>query len=121
MLRNAGAGLFEEADVAFMSRLLEKSGTGEATAWPPGILRCRRRGEAQDKSMAAARAEAEAVICGSLAALFEKTGVRPKEVSSFLVHAMTPIHDDQDHCTVYMIHEVDSLALICSSTPSYMC
>ena len=79
MLRNAGEA-FSEADIEFQSKVLDNSGTGEATAWPPGIIRCLDKGQAQDQSVAASRAEADAVICGCLEKLFETTGVKPKQV-----------------------------------------
>ena len=42
-----------------MKRLLDKSGTGEDTAWPPGLARCKDGTDEPDASMAAARLEAE--------------------------------------------------------------
>jgi len=88
MLANAGEQekSFDENDTAFMSKVLHNSGTGDATAWPPGILQCRERGVKQDQSMAAARAEAEAVIYGCLSELFQTTGVTPKEVDFLIIN-----------------------------------
>jgi len=85
MLKQAGRDSFTPDDVAFMQRLLEKSGTGESTAWPPGILRCL-KGEPQDQSMQAARDEAETVICSCLDSLFAKTGINPKEVDFLIIN-----------------------------------
>jgi len=86
ILANAGHSTFTSEDVDFMKRLLDKSGTGEATAFPPGIIRCREVGHEQDQSMAAARREAEVVICDCLGQLFAKTGVRPKEVDFLVIN-----------------------------------
>ena len=35
-----------------------------------------------DETMAACREEANTVVCGALEALFERTGVKPKEVTA---------------------------------------
>merc|ERR1719310_2209956 len=69
-----------------MSKVLSSSGTGDATAWPPGILKCLDETQRQDQSMASTREEAEAVICSCLAAMFEKTKVTPKEVDFLIIN-----------------------------------
>jgi len=88
MLKNAGksAESFGEPELEFMGKVLGNSGTGEATAWPPGILRCREPGQPQDQSMQAARAEAETVICACLDDLFKRTGIQPKEVDFLVIN-----------------------------------
>jgi len=77
---------FTESDVAFQNKVLGNSGTGDRTAWPPGIVRCRQPGVAQDQTMEATRAEAEKVICDCLQALFERTKVSPKEVDFLVIN-----------------------------------
>jgi len=79
---------FSEEDLDFMRRLLEKSGTGQSTAWPPGLVRCLkdREGIEQDQSMQATRDEAEAVICTCLQTLFESSGVAPREVDFLVIN-----------------------------------
>ena len=46
---------FEDSDVTFMQKVLSNSGTGDKTAWPPGITRCRDPDARQDESMVTAR------------------------------------------------------------------
>ena len=82
--RNPGCS-FAEGDIEFMGKVLGNSGTGDATAWPPGIHRCREPGVRQDQSMEATRQEAETVVCSCLEGLFAQTGVTPKEVDLILV------------------------------------
>ena len=77
---------FTESDRAFQQKVLSNSGTGDRTAWPPGIVRCRTPGLAQDQSMEATRAEAEKVICDCLKDLFARTGVSPKEVDFLVIN-----------------------------------
>ena len=79
---------FTEADVAFMAKVLANSGTGDATAWPPGIVRLldAQPGSLADETMAACRHEAESVVCGSMEELFAKTGVKPKEVDFLIIN-----------------------------------
>jgi len=88
MLKHAGQGesSFRETELEFMGKVLNNSGTGEATAWPPGIVQCRDSGVKQDQSMEAARKEAETVICSCLEDLFQKTGVQPKEVDFLVIN-----------------------------------
>ena len=46
-----------------MQRILDRSGTGPATAWPPGIVQCLKSKDTKaDRSIAASRKEAETVI-----------------------------------------------------------
>ena len=65
IMRNSGKveKSFDEDDLAFMGKILANSGTGAATAWPPGIIRCKQPGVKQDQSVQGAREEAEVVIC----------------------------------------------------------
>ena len=75
-----------ETELEFMHKVLGNSGTGEATAWPPGIIKCCEPGTAQDQSMIAARKEAETVICSCLDDLFKRTGIQPKEVDFLIIN-----------------------------------
>eukprot|EP01036_Dinobryon_divergens_P040410 gene40410-53420_t len=49
---------FTEDSIDFMNRMLERSGCGPSTAWPPGIVRCL-KGEKADRSVEGARAESQ--------------------------------------------------------------
>lgn len=51
---------FSEDSLQFMKRMLEQSGVGPATAWPPGIVQML-HGEKQDDSVEASRKEAEVI------------------------------------------------------------
>ena len=88
ILRNAGhqRQSFDEPDVTFMEKVLANSGTGEATAWPPSMIKVIQDGVVPDESMQAARTEAEAVICSSLQRLLDQTGVRPKDIDILVVN-----------------------------------
>ena len=48
---------FTEDSIDFMKRLLERSGTVQSTAWPPGIVQCLEDGKKTDRSMEASRKE----------------------------------------------------------------
>lgn len=88
ILRNAGhqRQSFEETDVAFMEKVLANSGTGESTAWPPSMIKCKQPGVLPDEGMAAARKEAEVVLCSTMEQLLERTGVRSKDVDFLVVN-----------------------------------
>ena len=88
ILKNTGVqeDSFSEEDLEFMTKVIGNSGTGETTAWPPGIRRCIDKNLRQDQTMATTRAEAETVICGCMADVFEKTGVQPKEVDFLIIN-----------------------------------
>ena len=64
-----------------MERILNVSGTGEATHWPPGSTRLLTGADKPDESIEAARDEAKTVIFGCLDELFEKTKIDPRRVS----------------------------------------
>ena len=54
---------FTEDSLDFMKRILERSGTGQATAWPPGIVKSLQPdAPVADRSIAASRKEAETVL-----------------------------------------------------------
>lgn len=58
---------FSEESVQFMERMLNQSGVGPATAWPPGINRCF-KDEPYDSSIEASREEAEVSELSTLVA-----------------------------------------------------
>lgn len=77
---------FNEEDLAFMEKVLSNSGTGDKTAWPPGIVRCLDPALSQDESLACARHEAETIVCGALESLFRSTSIQPKEVDFLIIN-----------------------------------
>lgn len=50
MMKNQNC--FTDDSIGFMERLLERSGTGQSTAWPPGIVQCL-HGKETDRSIEA--------------------------------------------------------------------
>lgn len=88
LLRSIGEarGSYDASDLAFMEKVLGNSGTGDKTAWPPGIVRCADPAARQHQSMQAAREEAETIICGALEGLFARTGIQPKEVDFLIIN-----------------------------------
>ena len=56
IMRNQGC--FTEDSIDFMHRMLERSGCGPSTAWPPGIVQCL-QGIPADRSVEGARAESK--------------------------------------------------------------
>ena len=69
-----------------MEKVLSNSGTGDKTAWPPGIVRCLDPALSQDESLACARHEAETIVCGALESLFRSTSIQPKEVDFLIIN-----------------------------------
>jgi 3-ketoacyl-CoA synthase len=49
---------FTDESIEFLGRMLQQSGVGPSTAWPPGIIRCL-KGEKADRSAEAAREESK--------------------------------------------------------------
>ena len=60
-------GCFTEESLDFLSRMLQQSGVGPSTAWPPGTVQCL-EGKVADTSAEAARKESE-VQCNSNSSL----------------------------------------------------
>ncbi|XP_078431297.1 3-ketoacyl-CoA synthase 17-like [Wolffia australiana] len=75
------SGFFDESSLEFQRKILERSGLGEETYFPPALHSLPPR-----PSMAAAREEAEQVMFGALATLFENTRVRPKDIGILIVN-----------------------------------
>uniref|UniRef100_A0A7N0U358 3-ketoacyl-CoA synthase n=1 Tax=Kalanchoe fedtschenkoi TaxID=63787 RepID=A0A7N0U358_KALFE len=67
--------------VEFQMRILERSGLGEETCLPPAIHYI-----PPNPTMEAARAEAELVIFTAIDSLFEKTGLKPKDIDILIVN-----------------------------------
>jgi len=81
-IRNSRAtGWFSEESIAFQEKLVYRTGLGNETYMPPGIL-----ASPPDLSMARAREEAEMVFTAILDQLFAQTGVKPKEIDILIVN-----------------------------------
>lgn len=74
-------GGFEEETVQFQRRIATRSGLGDETYLPRGIM-----STPPNLNMKEARYEAEKVMFGSLDALFDKTGVKPRDIDILIVN-----------------------------------
>jgi 3-ketoacyl-CoA synthase len=80
-------GCFNEESLGFMQRILDRSGTGPATAWPPGIVQCLKNKDTKaDRSIAASRKEAEAVIFDVVAQALKKANVKPRDIDVLVIN-----------------------------------
>lgn len=78
---------FNRESLSFMKRILERSGTGPATAWPPGIVKSMQPDAPKaDRSMAASREEAETVIFDVVEEALRKANVKPKEIDVLVIN-----------------------------------
>lgn len=74
-------GSFGEESIQFQTRVSLRSGLGDETYLPRGITSV-----PPNLCMKEARAEAEAVMFGSLDSLFTKTGVEPRDIGILIVN-----------------------------------
>jgi len=84
MMKNQNC--FSEDSIKFMARLLERSGTGQSTAWPPGIVQSLRDGKESDRSIEASRKEAETVIFDIVASALKKAKLQPHEIDILVIN-----------------------------------
>ena len=75
------SGNFDEKNLEFQKRIMERSGIGEKTYLPRAILALPAYPNMQE-----ARLEAEQVMFGALDELFAKTGVKPKDIGVLVVN-----------------------------------
>jgi len=76
---------FTEESIDFMNRMLERSGCGPSTAWPPGILQCL-QGKKADRSVEGARAESKTVICDCVKSVLTKLNIHPRDVDILVIN-----------------------------------
>jgi len=80
-------GCFNEQSLQFTQRILERSGTGQATAWPPGIIRClREKGVNSDRSIETSRKEAETVIFDVVEQALKKAQCSPRDIDVLVIN-----------------------------------
>jgi predicted naringenin-chalcone synthase len=80
-------GCFSEDSLEFMGKILARSGTGQATAWPPGITHCLQDENTKaDRSIEAARREAEIVIFDIVEKALQKARVRPQDIDILIIN-----------------------------------
>lgn len=78
---------FTQESLNFMQRILDRSGTGPATAWPPGIVQSLTREDKKaDQSIEASRKEAEAVIFDVVENALKKANVHPKDIDVLVIN-----------------------------------
>ncbi|GKY96723.1 hypothetical protein MPSEU_000631800 [Mayamaea pseudoterrestris] len=78
---------FNEISLDFMTKILERSGTGQATAWPPGIVKCLKdENTPADRSMEASRKEAETIIFDIVGNALQKAHVKPREIDILIIN-----------------------------------
>lgn len=77
---------FTEDSIDFMRRLLVRSGTGQSTAWPPGIVQCLEDDKKTDRTIEASRKEAEIVIFDIVEKALKKANVSPKEIDVLVIN-----------------------------------
>jgi len=76
---------FTQESLDFMKRLLVRSGTGQSTAWPPGIVQCL-RGEPTDNSIQGSRTEAETIIFNIVENAMKKANVTADEIDVLVIN-----------------------------------
>lgn len=76
---------YTQESLDFMKRILERSGTGQATAWPPGMTRCL-KGEPTDFSIECSRKEAETIICDIVDKALKKAKCKPKDIDILVIN-----------------------------------
>jgi predicted naringenin-chalcone synthase len=80
-------GCFTPESLEFMQRILERSGTGQSTAWPPGIVQCLdQRATKSDRSMEASRKEAEAVIFTVVEEALRRANVAARDIDCLIIN-----------------------------------
>ncbi|XVF33093.1 hypothetical protein REPUB_Repub17cG0138600 [Reevesia pubescens] len=75
------SGAFTEDTLQYQRRISTRSGLGDETYFPRGIT-----SRPPNLCMEEARSEAETVMFGALDSLFEKTGVKPKDIGILIVN-----------------------------------
>lgn len=79
--RSRASGYFDERSMEFQEKILERSGLSEHTCLPEAL-----HAIPQQINMRTARKESEDVMFGCLDELFEKTGVKPKDIGILVVN-----------------------------------
>lgn len=76
---------FTEDSLMFLRRILERSGTGQATAWPPGITQLLKDGK-DDRSIDGSRKEAETILFQIVEEALKKAKVTPQEIDILVIN-----------------------------------
>lgn len=76
---------YTQESLDFMKRILERSGTGQTTAWPPGIVKSL-SDKKSDSSIKASREEAETVLFDIVEQALKKANVHPREIDVLVIN-----------------------------------
>mgnify|MGYP003571987132 CR=1 FL=1 len=76
---------FNADSLNFLKKILARSGTGQATAWPPGIVQTL-DGRPCDRSLESSRLEAQTVIFDIVGQALKKANVKPKEIDFLIIN-----------------------------------
>jgi len=79
--RTREVGFFDEESIIFQEKILQRTGLGNCTYFPPGIVQ-----SPPDLSMSKARLEAEMVLFTTVTDLLKKTNTSPKEIDVVIVN-----------------------------------
>jgi len=81
-------GCYTQDSLDFMERILKRSGTGQTTAWPPGIVKClnKKDNHSSDRSIEASREEAETILFDIVEKALKKARVHPKEIDVLVIN-----------------------------------
>ncbi|KDP40262.1 hypothetical protein JCGZ_02260 [Jatropha curcas] len=82
MQLSAATGHFTEQSLAFQRKILERSGFGQMTYGPNGLMR-----SPKDQSLIESRNETEMVVFGAIDALLAQTGCSPKDIGILVVNS----------------------------------
>eukprot|EP00814_Leptocylindrus_danicus_P001357 CAMPEP_0116020440 /NCGR_PEP_ID=MMETSP0321-20121206/9796_1 /TAXON_ID=163516 /ORGANISM="Leptocylindrus danicus var. danicus, Strain B650" /LENGTH=518 /DNA_ID=CAMNT_0003491127 /DNA_START=47 /DNA_END=1600 /DNA_ORIENTATION=+ len=78
---------FTDESLTFMRRILSKSGTGQETAWPPGLTQGLTGPKSSiDTSMEKSREEAETVIFDIVEKALKAAHLRPKDIDFLVIN-----------------------------------
>jgi 3-ketoacyl-CoA synthase len=84
IMRNQGT--YTEDSLTFQKRILERSGCGPATAWPPAIARCLDKTLELQGTVDYARKESEVVMFDVVRRALQSTGTNAKDVDIIIVN-----------------------------------
>jgi 3-ketoacyl-CoA synthase len=79
-------GCFQDESLEFSRRILERSGTGERTNWPPSMIPSRDGKTEAQIGVTAARDEAKQVVFPLVKDILERTGVSPEEIDILVIN-----------------------------------
>ncbi|KAE8690502.1 3-ketoacyl-CoA synthase 1 [Hibiscus syriacus] len=82
LLQYRSIGIFSEESLAFQKKIIEKSGLGEKTYFPKGLMTV-----PLDTGISEAINETEDVICGAIDEVLKKTGIKSRDIGIVVVNS----------------------------------